>query len=103
MTMQDVNHRDELGATKLFEAVSDQSTKLVERLLKQGADPNIPENNGTTPLMEAASGEDIAIIDLLLASGAKLDAQDHFGDTALDYARNNGCKKAEAYLKAKLS
>lgn len=98
MSRENINKRDELGVTELFEAVSDNSIELVESLLAQGADPNIPDNNGTTPLMEAASGGNLVMVKLLLGRGAKIDAKDQFGDAAADYARNRGFKNLETYL-----
>jgi ankyrin repeat protein len=82
----DINERDDLGCTALYEAVSSEHRHIVELLLARGADPNIPENNGTTPLMEAASSGGLELIRILLAAGADVSARDHFDDSALEYA-----------------
>jgi uncharacterized protein len=88
-----INDRDEVGATQLFDAVTDaairpsnKAVRRVKELLSQGADPNIGENNGITPLMQAASGGARELAKLLLENGADLTARDHFGDDAADYA-----------------
>jgi ankyrin repeat protein len=96
---ENINKRDALGVTKIFEAVSDDSIELVESLLTQGADPNIPDHNGTTPLMEAASGGNLTIVKLLLNHGAKIDAKDQFGDTAMDYAQKQAFEKVATHLR----
>jgi|SRR5688572_19723620 len=85
---RDINKRDVVGATQLFEAVSANDVAKVEKLLAAGADPNIPENNGTTPLMEAAGAASAELIKLLICHGASIDCVDNFGDSAADYARN---------------
>ena len=64
-----INSRDEVGATRLFEAVSDEDVAEASRLLSLGADPNIPEVNGITPLMDAASGGNSEMVELLLEHG----------------------------------
>ena len=83
----EINDRDCVGCTALFEAASSGHVALVQWLLSHGADPNIPENNGITPLMDAASGGDTAVMRVLLEHGARADLRDNFGDTALVYAR----------------
>ena len=95
-----VNNQNAVGATALFEAVSARNIKRAWTLLKNGADPNVPENNGITPLMEAASGGHLSMVKLLIANGARKHVQDSFGDTALDYAENGNFKKVAAYLKS---
>ncbi len=50
--------------------------KIVEVLLKHGADPNMRVSNGYTPLMAAGDGE---TIDVLVAAGADINARDDRG------------------------
>jgi ankyrin repeat protein len=68
-----IDDRDEVGATALFNAVSDNCIEKAQQLLELGANPNIPENNGITPLMDAASGGAVPMIELLLRYGARWD------------------------------
>lgn len=83
----DINARDEVGATRLFNAVSDEVVAEVRRLLALGADPNIPDVNGITPLMDAAHGGNLEIAILLMERGANPYLLDNFGDSALAYAQ----------------
>lgn len=95
-----IDDRDEVGATALFNAVSDNCIEKVQRLLELGANPNIPENNGITPLMDAASGGSVPMIELLLRYGARWDVADNFGDRAIDYARSQKKKAAVHFLES---
>ena len=101
-----INDRDQVGATLLFEAVSDAAIRSsnrkigrVKQLLKDGADPNIAENNGTTPLMEAASGGAFDLVNLLLENGADRTARDNFGHNAADYAQAQNHVKLAEFLR----
>ena len=86
----DINKRDALGTTMLFEAVANDDVSQCLKLLSAGADPNLGDNNGTTPLMEATSGGNEELVKLLLMHGALAGSRDRSGDTAADYARNQG-------------
>ena len=46
----DVNIRGNRGATPVFKAASTSALGQLEALLKNGADPNLPNDEGTTPL-----------------------------------------------------
>jgi ankyrin repeat protein len=85
----DVNGFDDIGIRALWLAVRKQSVKLVQLLLKAGANPNISDlETGETPLMivhnhlwrETA----IQICSLLLDAGADVNARDtEIGKTVL--------------------
>lgn len=64
-----------------------ESVKIVEYIVKQGANVNSYDQNNATPLMYAVgnpvSQSACLIIDLLLSNGADINAQDYRGDTAL--------------------
>jgi ankyrin repeat protein len=51
-----VNSRNHFGQTKLALAAVEGNEKLVQELLKQGADPNIPDHYGITPLGYTLAG-----------------------------------------------
>ena len=72
-----INTQDDEGMTPLACAVVQEQVEVVQFLLAQGADPNIPNKNGLTPL-EHACGRDktnaLALAKLLLAKGALVNA-----------------------------
>ena len=51
----DVNVRDQLGLTPIYDAASWGYSDIVRLLVRAGADPNIPSNDGSTPTHVAAS------------------------------------------------
>ncbi len=81
----DVNAADDRGRTALFEVgqYSDGSpSKLVDVLLKHGANPNTRDSFGGTPLMAA---RDAATVELLIAAGADLTAKNNSGESVWKY------------------
>ncbi|MBQ6655941.1 MAG: ankyrin repeat domain-containing protein [Ottowia sp.] len=75
--------------SKLIKAVSDfgSSSKRIERLLMDGANPNAADKEGKTALMHAVSpwGK-IDAVNPLIAAGAEVNAADNNGKTALMHA-----------------
>ena len=75
--------------SKLIKAVSDfaSSSKKIERLLMDGANPNAADKEGKTALMHAVSpwGK-IDAVNPLIAAGAEVNAADNNGKTALMHA-----------------
>ncbi len=73
-----INKKDDMGTTPLILAIKAGSYSAVERLLKNGADPNlISDGDGCTPLIHAVmSNMDVhdmaATVKLLIKSGAKV-------------------------------
>ena len=47
--------------------------RVVELLLKNGAQPDFEDKNGQTPLSRAVEGRSVAIVQLLLDQGVKTD------------------------------
>ncbi len=64
----------------LFEGVDLQA---IDRLLKDGADPNAQDDDGFSPLHFAAQESLPDAARLLLAAGANPDVEDSFGNTPL--------------------
>ncbi|MFC1842514.1 ankyrin repeat domain-containing protein, partial [Candidatus Dependentiae bacterium] len=91
----DVNQVNSLGETILFLACKRFCTdelkyKLVEYLIKKGADKSINNvtNNGSTPLLAVCSKLDFKTMKLLIENGAKkyINKIDSYGRTPLHYA-----------------
>ena len=77
----------------LIAAVKKQDTDLVKKLLAEGANPNILDNNGRTPLILATMFSthpfynDTEIYNHLLLAGADQNIRDKFGFVADDFFR----------------
>ncbi len=73
-----INKQDDNGMTPLIAAIKSGSYSAVERLLKEGADPNLAaDSDGCTPLIHAVMSDMdvhdmVATVRLLLKSGAKV-------------------------------
>ncbi|QSQ11989.1 ankyrin repeat domain-containing protein [Myxococcus landrumensis] len=87
---QDVNVRDETGATPLFLASWVGISSAVKALLARGANPNIPDDGGNMPLHTAAKNDHDSVVKLLLEAGADKSARNANGQTAEDRARAEG-------------
>ncbi len=97
------------GATALMHAASGGQTRIVEYLLKHGADPNISaDDHWRTALMSCLAalhkeGKYLAILQLLLDAGADPNLRDREGRTALDYAQERNSEKVSCLLKSKMA
>lgn len=80
------------GFTPLGLAAFFGQVKLVQFLIKQGADVNIASNNNfkVTPLHSATAKKQYDIAQLLIENGANVNAQQMSGVTALHAAAHNG-------------
>lgn len=72
-------------------AAKDDNTKIVEVLLKHGADSNSIDIDGETALMSAVRQRNFTMTKMLIKSGADINAQDNNGDSVLEYASNGSC------------
>lgn len=72
--------------TALHEACHNGRFKLVEFLLAEGADPNIPDKNGNLPLHTAAGVGCLKSVKLLFPRTKNVNARDCLGRTALHLA-----------------
>jgi uncharacterized protein len=86
--------RNELSAAPIQSAAAAGHVKIVDLLLKNGADPNIREAGGYTPLHAAAQNGDTGVIRTLLYGGADLDIKSNDGKVPLDLALEAGHKEA---------
>lgn len=100
-----INQQDFLGYTDLHRAVIILDKDMTEKLLKQGANPNLLDNEGRTPLLYAVYSalfgdslcdQEVAkeIITILLRHGADSSIKDHDGKSPEDlYHKSNDTKK----------
>jgi len=72
--------------------------KIMTKLLKAVADPNIKNDRGRTVLMETSMGGNPSILGALLKSAAHVDEQSDDGDTALMIAAQMFSPKAVKLL-----
>lgn len=97
-----VSARDTDGSTPLHCATWKGHERLVEVLLKHGADVNARNNNdhwGTTPLHAAAHANQRAIAELLIAKGADIHATNLNGRTPLAETEFHKAKAVAKLLK----
>lgn len=74
-TEVDVNHVNNLGWTALLEAIilnngNETQQQVIQLLIEDGADVNIPDKEGVTPLQHAKEHGFKEIEDILLKAGA---------------------------------
>jgi len=74
----------------LADAARRMDRPAVHALLRQKADPNLPQPDGTTALHWAAHQDDLETVELLLRSGAVARTANSFGATPLSEACLNG-------------
>jgi uncharacterized protein len=89
---QDVNQKaaNPQQVAALHAACSRRDPRMVELLLRAGADPNLTQADGFTPLQAAAQHGDAAIAGLLVLFGADPGMKNGKGQTAADIARAAG-------------
>lgn len=102
---KNINERNNLGQTLLHGAVLRNDFKSAEQLLKQGADPNIQDNNGNTPLLIVTKNRsNIKLLKLLLEDertdlNIKNNKGECFVNLVLDKFKKIDSKKNKPYLK----
>lgn len=74
----------------LHAAAAVRDIGAVEKLLRAGADPNLPQQQGFVALHTAAIHGDAPMTGLLLLFGASPGLRDASGKTAADHARSKG-------------
>lgn len=74
---------DWAGRSPLHYAAQERDVSLVKKLILEGCDPNLADQNGWTPLHFAAQENNVAFASLLVDSGALVDARDSHGNTPL--------------------
>lgn len=74
----------------LHAATAKRNARMVEKLLRAGADPSRSQADGFTPLHVAAMHGDAAIVGLLLLFGADPRQTNAKGEDAIAHAKNGG-------------
>lgn len=76
-----INHQDRIGYSALHFVAQNKLVQLAEKLLKNGADPNVTDIYGNTPLWTAIlnSKEEKGVVKLLLKHGANPDIVNKHG------------------------
>jgi hypothetical protein len=89
---KDVNERaaNHQQVAALHAAAALRSVPAVEKLLRAGADPNLPQQQGFVALHTAAIHGDAPLAGLLLLAGADPSRRDSAGKSPADHARANG-------------
>ncbi|WP_224364241.1 ankyrin repeat domain-containing protein [Hyalangium versicolor] len=87
-------------ALHLDEVYGDPSPKVVDALLRGGANPNKPNATGWAPLHLAACIEDVKFTELLLQAGADVKTPNAGGYCAIDLASSRNHKKVVKRLLA---
>lgn len=80
-------------------AAAKKSARLVEALLRRGADPDARQQLGYTPLHSAAQNGDSATVDVLLGAGADRHLRSDDGNCAADLAEKAGHTNLAARLR----
>ena len=88
-----------LKAAPIQSAVAARHEKVVQMLLRLGADPNAREQSGYTPLHAATQNGDEDMIRILLYGGADLTLRGKDGKTPLDLAMESGDEKTIMILR----
>ncbi|CAL8263267.1 unnamed protein product [Lota lota] len=90
--IREVNRRDNAGYTALHEASSRGWTRIVQILLKHGADVNCSAQDGTRPIHDAVASDNLPIVWLLLNHGADPTLATYSGHTAVKLAHSPNMK-----------
>lgn len=74
----------------LFWAIDKNNPSQISKLLRKGADPNIPNNEGYTPLMLVTQTGNLELVQIFIEAGANLNARNKYGETAIMLASYHG-------------
>jgi ankyrin repeat protein len=88
-------------AAQLREAAFVCDFVRVRDLLRQGAHPDVRDEDGRTPLHQAVLGNSVGLVGLLIEAGATIDAKDHQGFTPLHFAAQEHTPEIARILVAK--
>lgn len=83
-------NKSSTGMTALMLAAANDDSRIVQRLLDQGAQINAKDKKGQTALMLASVNAYLDTVKILLAAGADINVQSNNGATALILAAMRG-------------
>jgi len=83
--VKDINYGSDQGSA-LTAAVFKNNKDLTQKLLANGANPNLADIKGTTPLIYAVQLQDKDLVEKLLKNKANKNLADKQGKTAFEYA-----------------
>jgi ankyrin repeat protein len=83
-----------------MDSVTLNDTRVLEILIRSGADVNAGNNEGETPLMIAALKGNPDNVKLLLNAGANINARDQRGETPLKHAMERNHSEVIEMLKS---
>lgn len=83
--VKDINYGSDQGSA-LTAAVFKNNKELTQKLLTNGANPNLADTKGTTPLIYAVQLQDKDLVETLLKNKANKNLADKQGKTAFEYA-----------------
>ena len=89
-----IRQADAFGYTPLHRAAARGDRRMVEFLLRHGADPNARNRMGQTPLHGTAQQGLTFIVESLLEKGADVNATDEDGMTPLHLSAEVGCAES---------
>lgn len=81
-----INDLDYMGQTPLYWACTRQNYKMARYLIKNGANPNIPNKYGIAPLHVASYYGNLKLVKLLIRNGAIVDCLTKYNATPLNIA-----------------
>ncbi|KAK9762906.1 hypothetical protein K7432_010888 [Basidiobolus ranarum] len=85
----DIDGPDEDGTTALIYASCFGYVGVVQILLQNGANPNVPDKFGWSPLMWATNGHQDVVVATLLKYGASMKSKSFKGRTVMDFANHS--------------
>lgn len=95
----DINTKDELGRTPLSLGICSGQSRLVEFLLEQNFDPNIPDNDGSFPLHHAVQMHNSEyLLTRLIPLTNNINARANDGSTVLSRCAEGGSGKVVKFL-----
>ena len=91
----ELDHQDKDGKTPLIYACQHGFHKIVEILLKNGADPSKNDRHGKTALIHAAKSGHLLCVEALLQQGERLNVKwkDAYEMTARNYANDQDIRQ----------
>lgn len=101
-----LEYRNDKGWTMLIVAAFNHSYKIVDSLIRLGADINATNSKGTTVLMYAKTkvldNRNFDFLDMLIAKGADTNKKDIYGKNILDYVVALNSQTLINYFKPKV-